>query len=110
MKTKYVLATVAAISIAIDLCSRFFDEDWFLTANIQGTLNALLRITIVLLIYAIVRDIIKFCIRQEQDKKARETKKLRKIEREMDEIEASLDAVTNNEKITPIWELPRKEP
>lgn len=31
-------------------------------------------------------------------------------EQEVNEIEASLDAVLNNDKITPIWELPRKEP
>lgn len=110
MKTKYVLVTVATISIAIDLCNRFLDENWFLTANIQSILNILLEITIVLLICAIIRDIIKFCIRQERDKKARKAKKLHRIERELDEIEASLDAVTSNDKVTPIWEIPPKKP
>ena len=35
---------------------------------------------------------------------------LYEAEQEIDEIEASLDAVTNNEKVTPIWEIPPKKP
>lgn len=37
------------------------------------------------------------------------TNKMQDIEREMDEIEASLDAVTSNDKVTPIWEIPPKK-
>lgn len=37
--------------------------------------------------------------------------KMQEIERELDEIEASLDAVTSNEKVTPIWgNQPPKKP
>lgn len=36
--------------------------------------------------------------------------KMQEIEQELDEIEASLDAVTNSEKVTPIWEIPPKKP
>lgn len=35
---------------------------------------------------------------------------LHNINKELDEIEASLDAVTNSEKVTPIWEIPPKKP
>lgn len=40
--------------------------------------------------------------------------RMQEIERELDEIEASLDAISKTEssggKVTPIWELPHKEP
>ena len=35
---------------------------------------------------------------------------LYEAEQEIDEIEASLDAVTNNETVTPIWKIPPKKP
>jgi len=31
------------------------------------------------------------------------------VEQEVDEIEAELNAMTSNEKITPIWEIPTKK-
>ncbi len=31
------------------------------------------------------------------------------VEQELDEIEAELDAITSNEKIKPIWEIPTKK-
>jgi len=39
----------------------------------------------------------------------KQSKKTQEIEKEIDEIEVSLNAVTSNEKVTPIWELPRKK-
>ena len=36
--------------------------------------------------------------------------KMQEIERELDEIEASLAAVSPSEKVTPIWDVPPKKP
>lgn len=35
--------------------------------------------------------------------------KMQEIERELDEIEASLDAMSSNDKVTPIWEISTKK-
>ncbi len=37
------------------------------------------------------------------------TIKMQRLEHELDKIESSLDAVTTNDKVTPIWD-PRKKP
>jgi len=42
--------------------------------------------------------------------KEKQANKMQIIERELDEIETSLNAVTSDEKVTPIWELPKKKP
>ena len=43
-------------------------------------------------------------------RKERQAYMLHNINKELDEIEASLDAVSPNEKVTPIWDLPQKKP
>lgn len=35
--------------------------------------------------------------------------KMQEIERELDEIEAGLDAMSSNDKVTPIWEISTKK-
>ncbi len=41
----------------------------------------------------------------EQDNLARTTSQIEDIERELDDIEASLNTITSSEKVTPIWDI-----
>jgi len=84
------------------------------------TLTWLENLCVILILYVIARNI--YCsvteptihwdgYEYEQPRsKPSPPSKMQEIERELDEIEASLDAVTNNEKVTPIWEIPPKKP
>lgn len=66
------------------------------------------------LIYKIIKYFIRYhaeCqndFAEQREEKRRNQSKIEDINRELDEIEASLDAV-QNEKITPIWDLPPKD-
>jgi len=115
MKTKYALVSVATICIATDLCNRLFYENEYLLSTINNALNVLLKIGIILLAYTILRDMIKYCIQREKHKTvSQKSLKMQEIEREMDEIEGTLDIVTKatreNGKIVPIWKIDCKEP
>ncbi len=48
-------------------------------------------------------------IYQHFDEKEYSKQIIHEVEQEVDEIEAELDTVFNNDKVTPIWEIPTKK-
>ncbi len=52
---------------------------------------------------------ISLAIRNRKLRAQRVFQQAQKIEHELDDIEASLDTITLNEKVTPIWEVPTKK-
>lgn len=46
---------------------------------------------------------------QHFDKKEYSKQVVHEVEQEIDEIEAELDAILNDDKVTPIWEIPTKK-
>lgn len=74
---------------------------------------------VLLIFYIIIRNIYRSIVGKPinpeeydfeyQHAESPQPNKMEQINRELDEIEASLDAVSSDEKVTPIWELPRKD-
>lgn len=77
------------------------------------------NLCVILILYVIVRNIYrsvteptvhwKGCECDEQYPKTAPPNKMQEIEKELDEIEASLNAVSPGDKVTPIWEIPTKK-
>ena len=68
----------------------------------------------VYLLYRLIKYFIRYhaeCqsdFAEQREQKQHNQRKMENINKELDEIEASLNAV-QDEKVTPIWELPRKD-
>ena len=48
-------------------------------------------------------------IYQHFDEKGYSKQVIHEVEQEVDEIEAELDTIFNNDKVTPIWDIPAKK-
>lgn len=114
LKLWHPIAGIATMYLLEILNNNLIHSDaWFLFYDIIGWMS---NVFIFMLLYVIIRNtyrlVKRLVIQNAPHKKqtAQQSCKMQDIEQEMNEIEASLDAVTNNEKITPIWELPHKEP
>lgn len=78
------------------------------------------NLCVILILYVIVRNIYRSVTEptvhregyeyDEQYPKTPPPNKMQEIEKELDEIEASLNAVSPGDKVTPIWEIQPKKP
>lgn len=111
MKFRYPLIIFIAMITIGSILENIIDIPDNIRATCEITAVFLLWWIIAVAIWKICQKIRQSSLRSVQAQMQHQhTSKMQDIEQEMDEIEASLNAVTNNEKITPIWELPRKEP
>lgn len=107
MKAKHVLIAIAALFI-IESVNQNVTMDPVLFSTIEDMLNILLGICLILLVYMIIRQIVA---RPEPSSKQiqKPTKTMDDINKELDEIESSLNAITDNKKVTPFWEISTKK-
>lgn len=107
MKAKHILIAIAALFI-IESVNQNVTMNSVLFSTIEDILNMLLGICLILLVYMIIRQIVTHP-KPSRKQTQKPTETMDDINKELDEIEASLDAVTNNEKVTPIWEIHTKK-
>lgn len=116
MKTKYILIAIASLFV-IESLNRNLNTNWYIANAVEDVLYILLGICLLMLLYKILQSVMESFqkpIKQNPEpyecyKPTKQSDKMREIEQELDEIEASLDAVTNNDKVTPIWEISTKK-
>ena len=99
MKTKYpIIGVIIALILLIALESTYFP--------MQDTIMGILLVLLFSCIGATVYCLIKSVIRKDHIK-SQQNRKLQNIDRALDEIETTLDAMTQagqeDGKITPIW-------
>jgi len=108
MKIKHILIAIASL-FTIDSLNNDIFINYQLNSAIRDILNILLGICVTLLIYTIIRNAASYQAQQEGPT-PQKSRNIQEIEQELDEIEASLNAVSSNDKVTPIWNINRKEP
>lgn len=95
----------------------------FVSNRLMGLIQAAMSFGLMYGLYRLIKHFIRyhaecqndFAEQREQKQythqelhREQQTSRVEQINRELDEIEASLNAV-QDEKVTPIWELPRKD-
>lgn len=78
---------------------------WVLISTVATFFMLPVGIIIILITLVIIPQICQHFNEKEYSKQV-----VHEIEQEVDEIEAELDAILNNDKVTPIWEIPPKKP
>lgn len=120
MKIRYPIFGIIILLISATIWQTIVGTDTFETIG-QPIFDTLLLILLALIAYCIAKAIFNALFniigdtqrrfKHKEKRKEQQEYVLHNINKELDEIEANLDAVNgSNEKITPIWELPRKEP
>lgn len=119
MKIRYPIAGIIVLLITTTIWEHIMGPELYKAVGEPITLIlflSLLGLTVYLIGKAVFNelfDVLGDAQRHFEHKERRKEQQeymLHNLNKELDEIEASLDAVTSNEKVTPIWEIPPKKP
>ena len=119
MKIRYPIAGIIILLISATMWENIIGPDEF--SEKWEIITVLLLLALIgLIIYLVAKvvfnelgyilDDTQRHFEHKERRKEQQKHMLHDINKELDEIEASLDAVTSNEKVTPIWEIPKKKP
>ena len=119
MKIRYPIAGIIILLIATTIWEHIMGPELYKAVGEPITLILFLSL-LCLIVYLVAKVILNELFdmlgdtqrhfEHKERRKEQQKYMLHDINKELDEIEASLDAVTNNEKVTPIWKIPPKKP
>lgn len=119
MKLRYPVFGIIILLISATVWQTIVGTDTFESVG-QPIFDTLLLVLLGLIAYCVAKIVFNELFdmlgdtqqhfEHKERRKEQQAYMLHNINKELDEIEASLDAVTNSEKVTPIWEIPPKKP
>lgn len=99
----------------MDIFSTWIDISNNVGNRMMGLIQAAMSFGLMYGLYRLIKYFIRYHARcqndfaEQREQKQHNRKKVDDINRELDEIEASLNAVSPGDKVTPIWEIPTKK-
>ena len=119
MKIRYPIAGIIILLIATTIWEHIMGPELYkavgepITFILFLALLGLIVYLIAKMIFNVLGDImddVQNSVQCKERHKEQQEYMLHNINKELDEIEASLDAISSDDKVTPIWEIPPKKP
>lgn len=118
MKIKYPIIGIIILLISATIWQSIIGAETFETMG-QPIFDTLLLILLVLIAYCIAKIVFNEIVdlmgdvqrhfAHKERRREEQAYTVHNINQELDEIEASLNAVSPGDKVTPIWEIPTKK-